>query len=301
MGLKKGLIIPVASCLAGLCILAQAAAEGNGSAPGPYMGQALPGLVPSVFAPGLISVPGRFTYDVCLTRDGRECYFTVRNASWSRYEIMVTRFEGGKWTEPQRASFSSANSMSPSLADNDTTMYFCLDNHIGRSKRTAAGWSAPERLAAPFSSAQYDYSCSISGLGNAWLCSHRTGGLGKCDLWRITSEKGAFTAAVNLRDLNTMTSDCGPVTSPDESYVLWYSERPGGTGGFDLYVSYADGKGGWTAPENLGPGINTSANENIASLSPDGKFLFFSRETSTGADIYWVSVDAFLKAGRVNK
>ena len=290
----KRITIGIALCLCGIVLFAQAAAGDSGKESGLYMGQTPPGIVPAVFAPGLVSVPGRFTYDMCLSEDGRECYFTVRNASWSIYRIMVTRYVPGQRTEPAQASCSSASSMSPSLADNDQTMYFCLDNHIGRSRRTAQGWSAPERLPAPLSSSSYDYSCSVSTLGNAWICSHRSGGLGNCDLWRVKAENGQFVEAVDLRDLNTMNSDCGPITGPDEAYVLWYSNRPGGSGGMDIYISNADGKGGWTIPKGLGPSINTSANENVASLSPDSKYLFFCRVTSTGSDIYWVSVEAFL-------
>jgi hypothetical protein len=296
MRAMKGIAAGFALSICGFALFAQAASGDAGKDPGPYMGQTPPGVVPAVFAPGIISVPGRYTYDMCLGKDGRECYFTVRNASWSVYRIMVTRYENGKWTEPAQASFSSANSMSPSLADSDQTMYFCLDNHIGRARRTAQGWSAPERLPAPLSSASYDYSCSISDLGNAWICSHRSGGLGQCDLWRVKSENGRFTEAVDLRDLNTMASDCSPVTGPDEAYVLWYASRPGGFGGSDIYISYADGSGGWKSPENLGPSINTSAGEYGASLSADKKYLFFTRGVSEGTEIYWVSVDAFLKA-----
>ncbi len=106
---------------------------------------------------------------------------------------------------------------------------------------------------------------------------------------------GQFTEATNLRTLNASISDCQPVPGPDEDYVVFHSDRPGGFGGSDLYISLADGLGGWTAPRNLGPIINSSKNDTVPYLSPDHKYLFFSREdTSTDTNIYWVSVDAFL-------
>jgi len=165
----------------------------DNTVPAPYMGQEPPGLVPKVFAPGIVSLPNRCDNGLCLSRDGRECYFTVRNAAWTVYEVMVTCYENGQWTTPVRASFSDGQSLSPSLADDDRTLYFGRNRHIYRARREALGWSQPEAVPAPISSAQNDWSCCISSLGNAWICSHRSGGAGVCDLWRIRSVEGQFS------------------------------------------------------------------------------------------------------------
>jgi hypothetical protein len=261
----------------------------------PCMGQEPPGFVPKVFAPGLISLPNRYETDLCLSRDGRECYFTVRNAGWTVYEIMVTRFENGQWTPAKRASFSDSQSLTPRLADDDQTLYFGRNHHIYRVHRVQEGWSQPEAVSAPVSSPQDDWSCCISSLGNAWICSWRTGGAGQCDLWRIQAANGLFTEATDLRDLNTSGSDCSPAPGPNEEYVVWNSDCTGGFGGADLYISFPDGQGGWPPPRNLGPIINSSKNEGVSYLSPDYKYMFFSRDdTSTDQNLYWVSVGAFL-------
>jgi hypothetical protein len=261
----------------------------------PYMGQEPPGLIPKVFAPGLISAPNRFEHSICLSKDGRECYFTVRAADWSSSKIMATRIEKGKWTEPVPLSFGN---MCPSLADDDQTLYFIGGANVWRVRRSRAGsgtqWQyQPEILPAPANSPP-TWSCHISSLGNMWVCSWRPGGLGRCDLWRIRSVDGQFTEATDLRSLNTSGPDCYPVPGPNEAYVVFASDRPGGFGRTDLYVSFADGHGGWTAPRNLGPTVNSSDHDSSPYLSPDHKYLFFARETSTEADIYWVSVEAFL-------
>ena len=266
----------------------------------PYMGQEAPGLVPKIFAPGLVSVPGRFEHSICLSQDGRECYFTVRSADWSSSQIMVTRLENGKWTQPVPFSFGH---MCPSLADNDQSLYFIGGAKVWRVRRSSSGsnqWQyQPEVLSAPVNVPQPAWSCHVSSLGNLWTCSWRPGGLGKCDLWRIRSVDGRFTEAQNLRTLNTSGFDCYPVPGPNEAYVVYSSDRPGGLGRNDLYISFPDGQGGrvptsWVAPRNLGPPINSSDHDSSPYLSPDHRYLFFSRETSTEADIYWVRVEAFL-------
>jgi hypothetical protein len=258
------------------------------------MGQEPPGLTPKVFAPGIISLSNRFEDSICLSKDGRECYFTVRNSAWTVYQIYETHYSNGQWTTPAVASFSDGQSLNPGLADNDQSLYFGRYGHIWKARRVGQGWSQPEAVPAPISSAQNDWSCCISSLGNAWICSWRTGGVGQCDLWRVTSTNGQFTEATDLRSLNTSASDCSPVPGPNEDYVIWQSGRPGGFGGADLYVSLPDGKGGWTTPRNLGATINSSGNETAPSLSPDQKYLFFSSDRQGTSDIYWLSVKAFL-------
>jgi hypothetical protein len=278
--------------LIGWTILATAGFAPAEVSPPSYMGQEPPGLVPKVFTPGVISVPGRFVHGVCLSRDCRECYFTVRTPDWSSSQIMVTRLEGGKWTQPVPLSFGR---LCPSLADGDQTLYFIGQGaKVWRARRVAHGWSEPEILPSPVNSREPAWSCNLSTQGNLWICSWRQGGLGRCDVWEIRSKDGQFTEAVNLRSLNTPGFDCYPVAGPNEAYVIYASDRPGGQGRTDLYISFNDGQGGWGAPRNLGPGINSADGEVSPSLSADHKVLFFSRETATEADIYWVSVRAFL-------
>ncbi len=277
-----------------LCLVVQGWALDSNRPPA-YMGQEPPGLTPKVFAPGLVSLPNRCEHGLCFSKDGQECYLAVRAADWSSARIMVMRYENGQWTSPVQAAFSDMQSLCPSLADGDQTLYFNRSMDVWRVRRTVQGWSQPEIVAAPASSTQAEWSCHISSLGNLWICSHRPGGAGGCDVWRVSSVGGQFTEATNLRILNASSSDCQPVPGPNEDYVVFHSDRPGGLGGVDLYVGFADGLGGWTAPRNLGPMINSSKNDAVPSLSPDHKVLFFSRDdTPTDTNIYWVRVEAFL-------
>jgi hypothetical protein len=259
---------------------------------GLYFGLTPPGLTPQVFAPGIISLPGRFEHSICLSKDGGECYFSVRDPSWSYIQIWMTRYESGAWTTQAVAPFSNTWSMSPDFADNDQSLYFNRNNDIYKVVRTPTGWSSPVLMAAPVSSPQDDYSCHISTLGNMWTCSWRAGGAGQCDIWRLQCADGNFINPTNLSTINTVNSECFPVPGPNESYFVFNSNRPGGYGQMDLYICYSDKHGGWTAPRNLGPTINTSAREICAYISPDHKYLFFSRDSGTEQDIYWVDIRA---------
>ena len=94
-----------------------------------------------------------------------------------------------------------------------------------------------------------------------------------------------------------------PAVPADERFMVFAgSGGPGDRGGFDLYVTFRSPSGAWSAPLNLGPGVNTAANEHFPSLSPDGRFLFFvsDRDPKGGPvkadgtedpNIYWVSTE----------
>jgi hypothetical protein len=92
--------------------------------------------------------------------------------------------------------------------------------------------------------------------------------------------------------LNTPASDLNPTVSPDELRLYFASDRPGGQGLTDLYVSRrASRRSAWGTPENLGAVVNTSGVEVGPSLSGDGRLLFFqsSRPGGLGGTDIWVS------------
>jgi len=86
-------------------------------------------------------------------------------------------------------------------------------------------------------------------------------------------------------------TDLGPTLSPDGLSLYFASNRPGGSGGLDLYVSNRPTAGGaWGVPANLGPTINTAASESLASFTPDGHWMYFGSagraDTLGGMDLY---------------
>jgi hypothetical protein len=81
-----------------------------------------------------------------------------------------------------------------------------------------------------------------------------------------------------------------PFVAPDESYLLFSSNRTGGLDDIgDLYISRRLADGTWTEPVSLGEPVNTPRQEVFPGLSPDGKYLFFCRDTpGHDNDVYWV-------------
>jgi hypothetical protein len=101
-------------------------------------------------------------------------------------------------------------------------------------------------------------------------------------------------------DVNYPVSD--PGIAPDESFMVFTAmNQPGGYGVRDLYLTLRLPDGTWTKSRNMGPRINSAYFEYGPRISPDKKYLFFTRANGWGenpyrdtGDIYWVELKEYL-------
>ena len=84
-----------------------------------------------------------------------------------------------------------------------------------------------------------------------------------------------------------------PFIDPNDSYIIFSSNRAGEFGEGDLYISFHDSSADtWSEPINMGEPINTGAQERLPGVSPDGRYLFFTRWTPDhNQDVFWVSAN----------
>jgi len=96
-------------------------------------------------------------------------------------------------------------------------------------------------------------------------------------------EKSINTAIKNINH---------PFIAPDESYLIWDAVREEGYGSSDIYISFKQEYGTWGDALNLGEKVNSDAWEASASVTPDGKYLFFNRNMGSqdyeNVDIFWI-------------
>jgi hypothetical protein len=89
--------------------------------------------------------------------------------------------------------------------------------------------------------------------------------------------------------INSEHHDWDVFVAPDESYLIFASVgRPDGLGRGDLYKSIRRPDGSWSPAENMGDVINSDADEICPSVSPDGKYLFFTSNRNGTSAVYWV-------------
>jgi len=95
------------------------------------------------------------------------------------------------------------------------------------------------------------------------------------DLYTARWTPAGWGAPEPVAAINTEKDELGPELARDGSALYFYSDRAGGLGGYDLWVSRKD-EGGWGAPTNLGPTVNSRFNEYGPALTPEGGRLYFS-------------------------
>ena len=116
-------------------------------------------------------------------------------------------------------------------------------------------------------------------------------GQGSCDLYiSFKTKNGGWTEAENLGPIiNTDLWESAPSLSPDKKDLYFSSNRFNGFGGKDIWVTHRQTNGKWTAPENLGPTINTSADETCPFIHADNQTLYFNSNGLPGygmADLF---------------
>jgi len=245
---------------------------------GPYLGQKPPGLIPEVFAPGIVSTEHR-DHAPFFTPDMKEFYFTRKDVKSGKWSLVVFKSENNRW----RKSVVGSRVGRPLLAPDGKTM------HLGNKymERTETGWSEVKSLGPMFDREDWGIMrLSASAKGTYVFDDYKSN-----DVIRISTLKDGKREEPRLlgKEINTGKWNAHPFIAPDESYIMWDGEREDGYGDIDLYISFQQQDGAWGAAINLGDKINTSAGEGSAYVTPDGKHLFFNRTVSPGnGDIFWV-------------
>ena len=204
---------------------------------------------PTLFADGVINT-GADEYNPTFTPDGKTVYFTRRLDRKGNEAIMFSRLENGKWTKPETAEFSGKfYDKEPMLSPDGKRIFFASVRPNGRdekanfdiwmAEKTEKGWSEPKNLGANVNSPGYDNYPSVAADGTLYFASVRGDGRRDNDLYRSRLVGGEYQKAENLGDaVNTSATEADPFVAPDQSYLIICSDRAGGAGEGDLYISF---------------------------------------------------------------
>jgi Tol biopolymer transport system component len=248
---------------------------------------------PTIFAEGIISTGDHETHPA-FTPDGETIYFLKNSPMFTFWTIVVSHFEGGRWTTPEVAPFSGQyRDADPFITPDGSRFYFISDRPVaGKTsrdldiyvmERTGTSWGEPRNLGAPVNSAGNEWYPTLASDGTIYFGSDRPGGKGRTDIYRCRFVDGKYAEPENLGDaINTALDEFEPFIAPDESYLIFMAGgRPDGLGGLDIYLSHK-GHSSWTKAVNLGDKINSSSNEYSPKISPDGKYFFWSSTRGFG-------------------
>jgi len=145
-------------------------------------------------------------------------------------------------------------------------------------------WDKVKDIGPPINTIENEGAFSISSDGNYIFftsCS-RNGGKGQCDIWLTSKKNNRWDEPKNLQSpINTKYWESQPSISSDGRMLYFSSDRPGGYGGTDIWVSEFSNSG-WSAPKNLGPTVNTSKDEQFPFIHSDNRTLYFSSNGHPG-------------------
>ncbi|MBN1826412.1 MAG: PD40 domain-containing protein [Candidatus Eisenbacteria bacterium] len=287
MGNKRSAV----ACVLLLAATAAIPAAAGDAAPGmfSYLEWDPPADRPVVFAPGVVSTAA-FEFAGCFTPDGGEYYFT-RRIDPGPNRILFTRSTEKGWTAPVPASFASPEGeMEPMITPDGSRLYYVSDRPAPEKARwkgpvwcvdrEGEGWSEPRYLDAPLN----------DGFAMG-VCPDREGNLYFTKKGIRVSRPGPEGAGLPelLGDaVNAPRPGAHPYVAPEGSLLLFDADRGDGVRNMDFFVSFRDRDGEWTGALPLGPPINTPETEMCASLSPDGRILFFTRIVGGDGDIYGI-------------
>lgn len=124
----------------------------------------------------------------------------------------------------------------------------------------------------------------------------RPDGYGDCDLYLSDYRDGAWSRPANIGPaINTRGWESHPSLSANGRWLFFASDRPGGQGKSDIWVSSRRNDGSWTEPVNLGERVNTAEQEEFPFFHPDGSSLYFSSKGHPGMggfDIFRSTMDS---------
>jgi len=172
-------------------------------------------------------------------------------------------------------------------ADGNTLAYMVsmkFYDAIMLSKLTDGKWTDPVNITPELQSDGDMYISCLTSDGKTLYLSKDDDQ--NSDIYTCTFDGFRWGKSVRLnRNINTRYWESHGFVSEEGKQLIFASDRPGGLGGLDLYMSKKTG-GDWGIPVNLGPAVNTPFNEDRPSLVNNGKTLFFSSQGHRNAGGY---------------
>jgi len=295
-----------------------------------YFKEALPGNVPKIFAPGVIS-NGFANRDFTISPAGDEIFFTIQQLNIVSV-IMISTKRNGKWSQPGVAPFSGVyNDLEASFTSDGKRLFFSSnrpisgadstsDYNIWYTEKNNGSWIEPIPLDSIVNSEKDEFYPSVTKSGNLYFTTQLEAGKGKEDIVVCELKDGRYLQPASLSEaINSKGYEFNSFVDPDEQYLLFTAYgRSDDMGHGDLYLSMKKDDQ-WQPAVNLAM-VNGPSIDYCPFVTWDKKYLFFTsaranykspfnkKQSLTDLekglsnpgngvdDIYWVRFDNMLNA-----
>jgi len=267
---------------------------------GPYLGQKPPGMKAERFAPEPLQSTNSWWWhgSPILSPDGNELYFSKYSTSGSNHiKINHMKMENLIWTAPQPKTFFASpedNSNSPRFSWDGRKLFFWSGKIGGKiyfMNRLNNGWSEPKQLNIILpSSKKIEMQFSLTINEDVYFDVRDSNN--NIDIYRALNESGSYSSPEKMgSSINTSHLEFSPYIAPDESYLIFSSNRPGGYGWTDLYICFKNPDGTWSEAKNMGNSINSEYDDAWPYVTKDGNIFFFvsKKDDDVNMNPYWVN------------
>lgn len=264
---------------------------------GDYLGQKTPGVTPELFAPEIMNAEAGYHSPIIFSPNLTEAFWSPSDKMPC---MMHSKRIDGIWSTPENIDFGlKMGAGDPAFSHNGEKLYFlsfqppkAMDTERERIwfvDRRNDGWSEPKPIDEIILRHPTHWTFSFAANGNLYFTSEINGVRGEQDIYLARFDGEKYLEPVDLGEMiNTDGKELAPCIAPDESFIV-FTRVGDGTKKADLYISFKKNDGTWTKAIEMGSSINTEKNDLCASLSPDGKYLFFISQKEGLSRIYWVS------------
>jgi len=272
----------------------------SSSLSGEYLGQKPPGVIPEIFAPGIISSDSTEGCSAFLDNGKLFIYNVFFNNKSSIFEM---KLRDGIWSEPKLSTLNSeAHDGDFTVTPDGKTLFFssmrpvkkgteiCEKSNIWFVKRKNNKWAEPQIIEHSINTERHESYPCVTNNNRLYFFSRNPTGFGKSDIYYSDYVEGKYGNPINLGNIiNTAEHEWDPYIDPEEKYLIFCSMKESSLGEDDLYISFRNSDSSWMKPVNMGNKINSPTSENRPCVSSDGKYFFFTSNKSGNRDIYWVS------------
>jgi len=238
--------------------------------------------------PGIVST-SEFEFGATSSPDGNTLFFVKGLPGFQRTVIVYVMKENGQWSKPIVAPFSGKyNDTNPYFSKEGNCLYFTSNrpssveeikgSNVWFVEKNKESWSEAKLVEGGINDEFDIIYPTIQSDGTIHFVSWNRPNSKNGDIYISRLQNGKYTQPELVEELNTLASDADPEVSADGKYMFLTSQRKGGVGHYDLYISKRLESGKWGNLINLGRKVNTFFMDSDPILSPDGKTLFFSSD-----------------------
>lgn len=233
----------------------------------------------TLFEPNLI--PNNDGFGVTISPNDDMLLFTKAYGGRDTLRIFQSQKINGQWQKPELAFFADTKfkQIDPTFSpDGKTILYNTLESpetsfDVFAIHKTKTGWTKPEKLTDAINTKSSEFYATISSKKNIYFTRRTKSN----DIYVSNFVDNKYQPAKVLEGhLNSDMNESNPYISPKEDFIIFFSDKTGGLGDTDLYISF-NKNNKWSHPINLGDKINSESSEFCPTIDIKNQRFLFSR------------------------